>query len=233
SGWAETLSFFLGGISIARVFHRFAAILTFGYALFYIGHLLHRILIKGEWKILSGWRSMTARKKDLVDLFHNFRWFFYLGPRPKLDRWTYWEKFDYYAVFWGIPIIGTSGLMLWFPKFFSQFLPGWVLNVAYVVHSDEAMLAVGFIFLFHFFHNHLRSENFPLDPVIFTGRLPLERFKEERPIEYERLVKNGELEKYLVDPPSNCHRVAAYVFGFITFAVGILLIIAILWTTLG
>jgi hypothetical protein len=95
------------------------------------------------------------------------------------------------------------------------------------------MLAVGFIFLFHFFHNHLRSENFPLDPAIFTGRLPLERFKEERPVEYERLVKNGELEKRLVGPPSNCHQVAAYVFGFATFAIGILLIIAILWTTLG
>lgn len=233
TGWANTLSVFLGGISIARVFHRFAAILTFGYAIFFVGYLLYHILVKGEWRLLWGWRSMTARKKDFVDLYHNFRWFFYLGPKPKLDRWTYWEKFDFYAVFWGIPIIGISGLMLWFPKFFSQFLPGWALNIAYVVHSDEAMLAVGFIFLFHFFHNHLRSENFPLDPVIFTGRLPLERFKEERPVEYERLVKNGELEKRLVDPPSNCHRVAAYVFGFITFAVGILLIIAILWTTLG
>ncbi len=232
TGWANMLSLFLGGISAARLFHRFAAILTFGYALFYVGYLLYHILIKREWGILSGWRSMVPRKKDFVDLFHNIRWFFYLGQRPKLDRWTYWEKFDYFAVFWGIPIIGISGLMLWFPKFFSQFLPGWVLNAAYVVHSDEATLAVGFIFLFHFFHNHLRSENFPIDPVIFTGRLPLERFKEERPVEYERLVKNGELDKRLVGPPSNCHRVAAYVFGFITFAIGIILIVAILWTGL-
>lgn len=105
-----------------------------------------------------------------------------------------------------------------------------MLNAAFVVHSDEALLAVGFIFLFHFFHNHLCSENFPLDPVVFTGRLPLERFKEERPIEYERLIQMGELEKYLVGPSSNCHRVAAYFFGFTTFAIGILLIIAILWT---
>jgi cytochrome b subunit of formate dehydrogenase len=231
SGWADTLSGFLGGISIARGFHRFAAVLTFGYAFFFIGYVLYLVFVKKKWKILSGWRSLTVRGKDFKDLFNNFRWFLYLGPRPKLDRWTYWEKFDFYAVFWGVPVIGISGLILWFPKLFSQFLPGWALNASYIIHSDEATLAIGFIFLFHFFHNHLRPENFPLDPVIFTGRLPLERFIEERPVEYERMVKSGELKKRLVGPPSNCHKGAAYIFGFITFGIGILLIIAILWTT--
>jgi hypothetical protein len=67
-------------------------------------------------------------------------------------------------------------------------LPGWALNAAYVVHSEEALLATGFIFLFHFFHTHLRPESFPLDPVIFTGSQPLERFKDERPLEYQRMV---------------------------------------------
>ena len=57
------------------------------------------------------------------------------------------------------------------------FLPGWALNAAYIIHSDEALLATGFIFLFHFFHTHLRPEAFPMDPVIFTGSMPLERFK--------------------------------------------------------
>ena len=71
-------------------------------------------------------------------------------------------------------------------------LPGWALNAAYIVHSDEALLATGFIFLFHFFHTHLRPEAFPMDPVIFTGRMPLERFKDERPLEYERLVAAGQ-----------------------------------------
>ena len=88
-------------------------------------------------------------------------------------------------------MIGVSGLMLWFPDFFTQFLPGWALNAAYIIHSDEALLATGFIFLFHFFHTHLRPESFPMDPVIFTGSMTLERFKEERPFEYQRLVKEA------------------------------------------
>ena len=123
------------------------------------------------------------------------KYFLYLGPRPKFDRFTYWEKFDYLAVFWGVAMIGLSGLMLWFPGFFAKLLPGWVLNAAYIIHSDEALLATGFIFLFHFFHTHLRPEAFPMDPVIFTGSMPLERFKEERPLEYERLVANGQLDR--------------------------------------
>ena len=81
-------------------------------------------------------------------------------------------------------------------------LPGWALNAAYVIHSDEALLATGFIFLFHFFHTHLRPEAFPMDTVIFTGSMPLERFKDERPLEYERLVATGKLDEYLVPPPT-------------------------------
>jgi hypothetical protein len=56
-------------------------------------------------------------------------------------------------------------------------MPGWVLNVATIIHSDEALLAVGFIFTIHFFNTHFRPEKFPMDTVIFTGTVPLEEFK--------------------------------------------------------
>jgi hypothetical protein len=117
-------------------------------------------------------------------------------------------------------MIGVSGLMLWFPEFFTRFLPGWALNAAYIIHSDEALLATGFIFLFHFFHTHLRPESFPMDPVIFTGSQTLERFKHERPVEYQRLVDNGTLEQYFVPPPSKAQIQVAHVFGFAAVAIG-------------
>src|SRR3989338_8297729 len=135
------------------------------------------------------------------------------GPRPQYGRWTYWEKFDYFAVFWGVTIIGTSGLMLWFPEFFTRFLPGWVINVASIVHSDEALLAAGFIFTVHFFNTHFRPDKFPMDTVIFTGRMTLDEFKEDRPREYEDLVRKGELEKYLVHPPSRALVRRMKIFG--------------------
>ena len=95
------------------------------------------------------------------------KWFVGKGPRPNYGRWTYWEKFDYLAVFWGVAIIGFSGLVLWFPVFFTKFFPGWVINVSQIIHSDEALLAVGFIFTVHFFNTHFRPEAFPMDTVIF------------------------------------------------------------------
>ena len=86
------------------------------------------------------------------------------------DRWTYWEKFDYWAPFWGVTIIGGSGLMLWFPDVTASILPGWVFNVATIAHGEEAVLAAVFLFTVHFFNNHFRPDKFPLDIVMFTGR---------------------------------------------------------------
>ena len=92
-------------------------------------------------------------KKDITDFIGHVKWFVGKGERPRFGRWTYWEKFDYLAVFWGVSIIGATGLVLWFPEFFTRLLPGWVINLAHVVHSEEALLAVGF----HLHHSLLQQ----------------------------------------------------------------------------
>ena len=176
---------------------------------------------------------MVPQPQDFSDFFANIRYFFYLGERPSGDRWTYFEKFDYLAVFWGVMIIGLSGLMLWLPDVFTSFLPGWTLNAAYVVHSDEALLATGFIFVFHFFHTHLRPESFPMDLVIFTGKMSLQRFKAERGLEYQRLVDNNELEDYLVAAPTEAERRRAYFWGSVFLIIGVALAIGIIWALLS
>ena len=114
---------------------------------------------------------MVPTWRDVREFSATMTWFFGRGPRPRYGRWTYWEKFDYFAVFWGVMIIGSSGLLLWFPEFFTHVLPGWTINVATIIHSEEALLAAGFIFTIHFFNGHLRPEKFPMDPVVFTGRM--------------------------------------------------------------
>ena len=113
-----------------------------------------------------------------------------------------------------------------------MWIPGWVLNAAYVIHSDEAFLAVGFIFMFHFFHTHLRPESFPMDLVIFTRVMPLDRFKRERPVEYERLVQEETLEQYLASPPSSREFFWARIFGLASVGIGLALMLAILWSFL-
>lgn len=227
--WTQPLSTLLGGVSGARWLHRVAGVLTFGYGLWFVLYLLREIVVRRRRSLLWGWQSMVPNKKDFQDLVANFKWFLYRGPRPKLDRWAYWEKFDFFAVFWGVPVIGVSGLFLWNAMWVSEFLPGWALNVAYLIHSDEALLATGFIFFFHFFHTHLRPEAFPLDPVVFTGSMPLERFKAERPLEYERLSESGELEDYQVPAPSEHTMRRVYRFGFTALGLGVVLGAALLY----
>ena len=148
-------------------------------------------------------------------------------------RWTYWEKFDYMAVFWGVAVIGFSGLVLWFPVFFTKFFPGWIINVSQIIHSDEALLAVGFIFTIHFFNTHFRPEAFPMDTVIFTGHISLEHFKHERPREYQELKESGELDKYLVEKeyPKEMMRTVRF-FGFLFLSIGVILIGFILYSFL-
>lgn len=101
--------------------------------------------------------------------------FFFVGkgPKPSFGRWTYWKKFDYFADFWGMFVIGTTGLVLWFPEEATRYFPGWWVNIATIIHSIEALLASLFILLVHFFHTHLRPEALPLDSGIFTQRMPL------------------------------------------------------------
>ncbi len=236
TSWARFLAQYtsVADYPVAGFFHRFFAFVTFLYFGLHIRYLIRHIRqYKGaKAALVLGPDSPFPRFEDVLQLRDHVRYFLGFGPRPKFDRWTYWEKFDYWAVFWGVAIIGSTGLLLWFPTFFARVLPGWTINIAVLVHSDEALLAVGFIFCIHFFNTHLRGEKFPLDRVIFTGRLSLQELKEERPAEYGRLVASGELDKRRASPPAPWMETLARGFGFTALAIGIILIVLIIASAL-
>jgi cytochrome b subunit of formate dehydrogenase len=233
--WAKFLADILGGVEAAGRIHRISAAITFGY---FFAHIYSLIKIKTKTKttlrrLIFGGRSLWFNKKDLKDFIGSIKWFLGLGPRPEYGRWTYWEKFDYMAVFWGVGVIGFSGLILWFPEFFTKLFPGWFINVAMIIHSDEALLAVGFIFTIHFFNTHLRPESFPLDPVIFTGLVPLDEYKEDRPEEYKYLKESGRLKKDVVLKEVSSRRMMLVrIFGYTFLALGISLIVLIIYSML-
>lgn len=233
--WASWLADLLGGVTVAGNIHRFAAVITFGYFVFHIGSLI-RTKIKQHIPLkefIFGKNTLMFNKQDVIDFWNTVKWFFGKGPRPEYGRWTYWEKFDYMAVFWGVAVIGFSGLILWFPELFTQIFPGWFINVAMIIHSDEALLAVGFIFTVHFFNTHLRPDAFPMDTVIFTGLVPYAEFKHDRPREYEELKKSGKLKKVILKLDSQFkYRRIVKIFGFTMLSLGLIIILLIIYSML-
>jgi len=234
TAWASTLSHLLGGFESAGYIHRVAAVTMVGVFVAHLVDLYRRKRTEfGSWRgLLFGPNTMLFTRKDLQDLIGNIKWFLGQGPRPMYGRWTYWEKFDYFAVFWGITVIGSTGLMLWFPELFTAVLPGWMINVATIIHSDEALLAVGFIFTVHFFNTHLRPEKFPMDLVIFTGRMPLEEFRRDKTAEWEALLKSGKLEEHLAEPYPPIVIRGIRVFAWMALATGFSIVVWIIYAML-
>jgi len=199
--WANSFAHAIGGFGTVLVFHLFNAVVLTVAFLIHVANLVYRIVARKEYSLVWGNTSMVPNLKDIKDFIGNFKWFLFRGPKPKFDRYAYWDKVDYWAVFWGMAIIGLSGYAMWFAPFFAKFIPGSMLNIALLIHGEEALLAVGFIFSIHFFNTHLRPDNFPMDMVIFTGRQSEEEFKHKHPEEYRRMVETGTLEKHRTEPP--------------------------------
>jgi cytochrome b subunit of formate dehydrogenase len=233
-GWAQGVAWALGGFETTGFLHRLGAILLLVVFVIHLWKVRQMKRRDGRsWKdVISGPDSIVFNKRDPREVVQSIRWFFGLGPRPEYGRYTYWEKFDYFAVFWGVLVIGSTGLILWFPELFTHIVPGWFVNVATIIHSDEALLAVGFIFTIHFFNTHFRPDKFPLDPVIFTGRVTVDELRYDKPGEYKRLAESGELERNLVAPiPAAVERWIRSL-AFVALGVGLLLIILIVYAML-
>ena len=232
--WALGMARVLGGFHTMGVLHRIGALVLVGV---FIAHFWSVYTYKREqnlswWELITHPDSMMFNLNDLREIRQSFRWFLGRGERPRYGRYTYWEKFDYFAVVWGVAIIGSTGLVLWFPEVMTYILPGWSVNVATIIHSDEALLAVAFIFTVHFFNTHFRPDKFPMDPVIFTGRVPLEELKYDKPREYEEMLARGELEELLVKPYPEPLERGFRRFGFTALAVGLTLIGLIVYSML-
>ena len=233
AAWARVLIRVVGGLHAAGLIHRACAIITFGYFALYIGSITYRIMrSSNRMSFFWGPDSMVPQPKDVRDVIQMFKWFLGRGEQPRFDRYSYMEKFDHLGVFWGVAIIGASGLLLWFPEFFAKILPGWAFNVATIVHGDEALLAMSFIFTIHFFNVHLRPEKFPIDLVIFTGRATAAYMQEEHPLEYERRRAAGTLDALTAPPISRAGYLWSLVLGFASLGLGVFLVILVLWALL-
>ena len=184
--WAQHAAKWMGGFETTRIWHQFFA------AALLVGCAIHVVWLVRQWLAArrehragwAFWRSADSpllSRRDFTDLAHMLRWFVGVGRRPTFERWTYWEKLDYWGVFLAVLFVTASGLLLWFPNLFVRFLPGEVLNLAKTVHAELSLMVAGFVLLMHIFNTHLRPEKFPMDQTMFTGLASEQYLQSARP----------------------------------------------------
>lgn len=225
TGWGKGLSAIFGGNDASLRLHQGVGILMIAGFLFHILYVAVKMDRRNLWESFFGPDSLIPTVRDLKDFRQNVRWFFGLGDPPRFDRWTYWEKFDYWAVFWGMPLLAATGLMLMYPLMTSQFLPGWSLNIAALLHRAEAVLAISYIFIVHFSIGHLRPSSFPMSEAMFSGTVELGHLESEKAAWVERLGRENTLLLSAADPPAPWFRVAYFIFGYAALCTGIYLLV--------
>lgn len=228
--WARSFVRAMGGFETTSVWHRSFAVLAFFGVVLHVtwaaGRILEQRRNRVAWKsIVFGPDSPVPNRRDLRDLFGMLRWFVGRGPKPTFERWTYWEKFDYWAVWLTIGVAGLSGFVLWYPNLVCSLLPGSVLNVAKMLHAELALYVAGCVFVIHLFNTHLRPEKFPLDPSAITGLVSEEHLRSQRPEYLARLQWADQVSRVRRRLPPRKYVRLAKAAAFLLFLVGLSLVV--------
>ena len=203
--WAGPLYALFGGIEATPVVHKTAGVillLLFAYHIFYLIYMFYvgqvapliaekRFSLRAVVRLILQ-QPLIPRLKDIEDIFQLLKYLcFMTSERPRGDKFTWKEKFDYWAPFWGIVIIGSSGLIRWHKEFISRFVSGEIINYAVIAHGDEALLAALFLFIWHFYNVHYSTAVFPMGTVFLTGYLSEELMIHEHYAHYVEIMKQA------------------------------------------
>lgn len=223
--WGKTLNAVFGGYESSILIHKWVGILMIWGFIFHTLYLITKIDWKNPGTSIFGPDSLVPNIHDVKHFWQRLRWFFGMGPRPRIGRWAYWEKFDYWAVYWGLPLLAVTGAMMMYPVFTSRYIPGWTLNIAALLHRAEAILAVSYIFIVHFYVGHLRPSSFPMNEAMFAGSVSVEELTEEKPAWMEQLQNEGKIETVKTKTPSLFYRITYFIFGYAALGLGVYLLI--------
>lgn len=177
--WGSALIWILGGIETVRIIHRVSAVVLMLETIYHGAVVTYKVLVaRVPLTMLPGWQ-------DVVDGLHAMGYNLRLAKTPpRMGRFTFGEKVEYWAVIWGTVIMVLTGFMLWNPIATTQFLPGQAIPAAKAAHGGEALLAFLSIISWHVYHVHVKSFN----RSMFTGYLSRHEMEEEHPLELEAIA---------------------------------------------
>lgn len=218
AGW--TISSF-GNLTIARWVHRASGVLllvAFAYHIVYLLNLLARRFRESKqrdpsttlWQVLvSG--PMVVTPTDVRQFGQLFA--FLLGlrrTRPQFGHFNFMQKFEYWAVFWGTPVLGISGLVLWRASWVTEYISGRVLNFSFIIHTLEAYLAFIHVAVVHLVSVMFGPAVFPMSMGTFTGQAPVDELAEGHRGEVEALAKEYGI---VAEPAAHAHHGSGYLAG--------------------
>jgi cytochrome b subunit of formate dehydrogenase len=212
--WAQPVYNFFGGIKVAPTVHKIAGSVLVLLFVFHLGYIVYSIFAdliiplhkKKELKLVTVVKSIVTHPimpslKDVRDIIDLLKYLLFItDERPAGDKFTWKEKFDYWAPFWGIVIMVSTGFIMWQKELVTRFLPGNLINLALIAHSDEALLAALFLFIWHFYNVHFSTSVFPMGTVFLTGYLPEHLMVEEHYEHYQKVMKAAGLEDEMLAP---------------------------------
>lgn len=149
-------------------------------------------------------KDMWPRKNDYTDMKDTIK--FYRGKRdekPKLGRFSYIEKLEYFAVYWGNFVMLLTGVLLWFENFFLPVISNVGMDIAAAIHFYEAILATLSIIFWHFYFVIYNPDVYPMNKAWLTGFITRHQMENEHPLWLEEIEKNDSNEKALTDEKVN------------------------------
>ncbi len=221
AAWAHWLYPFFGGTRLAPVVHKVAGCALLLLFVYHLITVIRSIVVNqilplkreegltvGKVLLVLARQPLVPNLKDAIDIKDLLKYLLFItNEHPRGDEYTWKEKFDYWAPFWGIFVIGITGLIMWNMEFATTFMSGWVINFCLIAHSDEALLAALFLFIWHWYNVHYSVSVFPMGTVFLTGYLSEEQMAEEHYDYYVKVMKKEGLAHEIL-PPHGGHHVS-------------------------
>ncbi len=177
-----------GGQDVLRLVHDVAAFVMIADGVYHLGYIAY-----GYFVMHRSPAAIFPKWKDLKDILHSVLWIFGMYKKePEYDHFQYGQKIDYWAIFWGMPVMVITGIMMMFPSLFAPLIGGNWMAVMATAHRDEAILATGFILIVHMYYGHLQTTAFPVNTVMFTGKMLKSKYKQWFGREYSQLTGEKE-----------------------------------------
>jgi cytochrome b subunit of formate dehydrogenase len=162
--WATPLLAWESGWAVRGTVHRIAGVVLMALA------AVHVVSLFADRNLRAHWKGLLPVANDVREGSAVFAFNLGLGTRrPVVSPHSYIEKVEYWAVLWGVAVMGLTGILLWAHTYILAWLPAIVLNVAGSIHFYEAVLASLAIVVWHFYRVIFDPDVYPVDPSWLTG----------------------------------------------------------------